>query len=89
MFYITLLFNLIFYVSAFLFFMAMANISHLQDYTGANVTVNNFLAAFLGNKSALTGGSGKVIESGPEDHIFVFYSDHGGPGVLGIAIIFC
>jgi legumain len=57
-----------------------------QDYTGANVTVNNFLAAFLGNKSALTGGSGKVIESGPQDHIFLFYSDHGGPGVLGISV---
>ena len=85
MFYITLLFNLISVtVSAFLTSMALGNISHFQDYTGANVTVNNFLAAFLGNKSALTGGSGKVIESGPEDHIFVFYSDHGGPGVLGI-----
>jgi hypothetical protein len=31
----------------------------------------------------VTGGSGKVVDSGPNDHIFVFYSDHGGPGVLG------
>jgi hypothetical protein len=23
------------------------------------------------------------VDSGPNDHIFVFYSDHGGPGVLG------
>jgi hypothetical protein len=54
-----------------------------QDYTGEDVTVNNFFAALLGNKSALTGGSGKVVDSGPNDHIFVYYSDHGGPGVLG------
>ncbi|MFQ6619138.1 hypothetical protein Gotur_001303 [Gossypium turneri] len=54
-----------------------------KDYTGENVTVNNFFAAILGNKSALTGGSGKVVNSGPNDHIFIYYSDHGGPGVLG------
>lgn len=54
-----------------------------QDYTGDDVTVNNFLAALLGNKTALTGGSGKVVDSGPDDHIFIFYSDHGGAGVLG------
>ncbi|KAK2445770.1 vacuolar-processing enzyme [Trifolium repens] len=55
-----------------------------KDYTGEDVTVNNFFAALLGNKSALTGGSGKVVDSGPNDHIFVYYSDHGGPGVLGM-----
>ncbi|KHG30636.1 Vacuolar-processing enzyme [Gossypium arboreum] len=55
-----------------------------KDYTGENVTVNNFFAAILGNKSALTGGSGKVVNSGPSDHIFIYYSDHGGPGVLGM-----
>ena len=54
-----------------------------QDYTGAEVHADNFYAALLGNKSALTGGSGKVVDSGPNDHIFVFYTDHGGPGVLG------
>ena len=29
-------------------------------------------------------GSGKVIASGPEDVVFVYYSDHGGPGILGL-----
>ncbi|THG21667.1 hypothetical protein TEA_000296 [Camellia sinensis var. sinensis] len=53
-----------------------------KDYTGENVTVNNFFSVILGNKTALTGGSGKVVDSGPTDHIFIFYSDHGGPGVL-------
>ncbi|KNA12578.1 hypothetical protein SOVF_124600 [Spinacia oleracea] len=55
-----------------------------KDYTGEDVTVNNFLAAILGNKTAITGGSGKVVNSGPNDHIFIFYTDHGGPGVLGM-----
>ncbi|XP_070009151.1 vacuolar-processing enzyme-like [Nicotiana sylvestris] len=55
-----------------------------KDYTGHHVTANNVLAVILGNKSALSGGSGKVVESGPNDHIFIFYSDHGGPGVLGM-----
>ncbi|XP_059657102.1 vacuolar-processing enzyme-like [Cornus florida] len=55
-----------------------------KDYTGEDVTVNNFFAAILGNKTALTGGSGKVVDSGPNDHIFIYYSDHGGPGVLGM-----
>ncbi|CAN6354092.1 unnamed protein product [Urochloa humidicola] len=56
-----------------------------KDYTGKDVNVNNFLAALLGNSSAVSGGgSGKVVASGPEDHVFVYYSDHGGPGVLGM-----
>lgn len=40
-------------------------------------------AVLLGNKSAVKGGSGKVIDSKPNDRIFLYYSDHGGPGVLG------
>ncbi|XP_042449893.1 vacuolar-processing enzyme gamma-isozyme-like [Zingiber officinale] len=55
-----------------------------KDYVGENANVNNFFAVLLGNKSALTGGSGKVIDSGPDDHIFIYYADHGGPGVLGM-----
>ena len=57
--------------------------NNLQDYVGDDVNVNNFFAVLLGNRTALTGGSGKVVDSGPNDHIFIFYSDHGGPGVLG------
>jgi legumain len=54
------------------------------DYTGEDVNVNNLLAVLLGDKPAITGGSGKVVNSGPDDHIFVFYSDHGSPFVLGM-----
>ncbi|XP_044495259.1 vacuolar-processing enzyme alpha-isozyme-like [Mangifera indica] len=53
-----------------------------KDYTGENINVNNFLAVILGNRTALTGGSGKVVNSGPNDHIFIYYTDHGAPGIL-------
>nr|XP_043627399.1 vacuolar-processing enzyme-like [Erigeron canadensis] len=55
-----------------------------KDYTGNDVNVNNFFAVLLGDKSKVKGGSGKVVDSGPDDRIFVYYSDHGGPGVLGM-----
>nr|P49045.1 RecName: Full=Vacuolar-processing enzyme; Short=VPE; Flags: Precursor [Glycine max]BAA06030.1 cysteine proteinase [Glycine max] len=55
-----------------------------KDYTGDNVTTENLFAVILGDKSKLKGGSGKVINSKPEDRIFIYYSDHGGPGILGM-----
>ncbi|XP_047340027.1 vacuolar-processing enzyme-like [Impatiens glandulifera] len=55
-----------------------------KDYTGNQVTKENLYAVLLGNKSALKGGSGKVLKSGPNDHVFIFYSDHGSPGVIGM-----
>lgn len=58
-------------------------ILNLQDYTGENVTAENLYAVLLGDKNKVKGGSGKVINSKPEDRIFIYYSDHGGPGVLG------
>jgi len=30
-----------------------------------------------GNKDAVVGGSGRVLESGPDDEVFLVYSDHG------------
>ncbi|KAF5741619.1 vacuolar-processing enzyme-like [Tripterygium wilfordii] len=53
-----------------------------KDYTGKHATAENLFAVILGNKSALTGGSGKVVDSGPHDHIFIYYADHGGPGIV-------
>ncbi|KAF4404585.1 hypothetical protein G4B88_005971 [Cannabis sativa] len=55
-----------------------------NDYTGKHVTSENLYAVILGNKSAVTGGSGKVLDSGPNDHIFIYYADHGAPGMLGM-----
>ncbi|XP_062074079.1 vacuolar-processing enzyme [Humulus lupulus] len=55
-----------------------------KDYTGHYVTTENLYAVLLGDKKAVKGGSGKVIDSKPNDRIFIYYSDHGGPGVLGM-----
>lgn len=55
-----------------------------KDYTGVSVTASNFYAVLLGDKKSVKGGSGKVVASKPNDRIFVYYSDHGGPGVLGM-----
>ncbi|XP_017232099.1 legumain [Daucus carota subsp. sativus] len=55
-----------------------------KDYTGDQVTAANLYAVILGDKNSVKGGSGKVVDSGPNDRIFIYYSDHGGPGVLGM-----
>ncbi|KAJ8767654.1 hypothetical protein K2173_018212 [Erythroxylum novogranatense] len=55
-----------------------------KDYTGEHVNTENLYAVLLGNKSAVKGGSGKVVDSKPNDRIFLYYADHGGPGVLGM-----
>lgn len=53
-----------------------------QDYTGEAVNVENFLNVILGNESGVTGGSGKVVKSGPNDNIFIYYADHGATGFM-------
>jgi len=43
----------------------------------------NFLNVLLGDKAAMQGiGSGKVLESGPDDNVFIFYTDHGAVGLV-------
>uniref|UniRef100_A0A1B6DRR5 legumain n=1 Tax=Clastoptera arizonana TaxID=38151 RepID=A0A1B6DRR5_9HEMI len=55
----------------------------LKDYTGKDVNVKNFLNVLSGNKTAMQGiGSGRVIDSGPNDHIFLNFVDHGSIGML-------
>jgi len=54
-----------------------------KDYTGQDVTPENFLNVLKGNKSAMAGiGSGKVINSGPDDLVFVNFADHGAPNLI-------
>jgi legumain len=53
------------------------------DYTAGDVTPTNFLKILQGDKAAMKGiGSGKVIESGPNDHVFVNFVDHGAVGIV-------
>jgi len=55
-----------------------------KDYTGHEITPENFLNILKGNAAAMNGiGSGKVIASGPNDRVFVNFVDHGAKGILG------
>lgn len=55
----------------------------LKDYTGQFVNSTNFLKVLTGDATGMRGiGSGRVIKSGPKDHVFVNFVDHGAPGLL-------
>jgi len=55
-----------------------------KDYTNKNITPKNFLAVLRGDAAAMQSvpGTGRVIDSGPNDRIFVYFADHGAPGML-------
>jgi len=50
------------------------------SYKGANVNAANFLKVLSGDTSA----PGPVLKSTAQDHVFVYYADHGGVGILGV-----
>jgi len=53
------------------------------DYSGKQITPNNFLAILRGDAASMQGvGTGRVIASGPTDRVFVYFADHGAPGFL-------
>ncbi|CAL1542423.1 unnamed protein product [Lymnaea stagnalis] len=57
----------------------------LKDYTKEEVTPEVFLKVLTGDAAGvkkLLGREGKVINSGPDDKIFVNFADHGAPGIL-------
>jgi len=45
--------------------------------------LQNFLAAIQGDEELAAAGK-KVVKSGLNDHVFIFFADHGGPGMLSI-----
>eukprot|EP00770_Monocercomonoides_exilis_P003459 MONOS_3439.1-p1 / transcript=MONOS_3439.1 / gene=MONOS_3439 / organism=Monocercomonoides_exilis_PA203 / gene_product=legumain-1 / transcript_product=legumain-1 / location=Mono_scaffold00081:51879-53906(-) / protein_length=595 / sequence_SO=supercontig / SO=protein_coding / is_pseudo=false len=49
------------------------------DYNGKQISPELFLAVISGNSSF---SKGRVINSTRSDNVFIFYSDHGAPGVL-------
>lgn len=54
-----------------------------KDYTGKDVTPQNFLKVLEGDEAAMASiGSHKVLKSGPEDRVFIFFSDHGSSGLI-------
>jgi legumain len=52
----------------------------IKDYVKHDVTPKNFLKVLLGEE--MTVGSKKTLKSGPNDHVFVFFSDHGATGLI-------
>jgi len=59
----------------------------VKDYVGRDVTPKNFLSILQGDKEAMKNiGSGKVIDSGPNDHVFVNFVDHGATGILAFPV---
>lgn len=53
------------------------------DYTGSAVTVDTFFKVLRGDAEGLKGvGSGKVVNAGPNDRIFINMDDHGSPGLF-------
>ena len=55
-----------------------------HDYTHAAVTPDVFCAVLEGNHTAVKGkGTGRVLESTTDDNVFVYYADHGAPGLVG------
>ncbi|KAK4302827.1 hypothetical protein Pmani_025113 [Petrolisthes manimaculis] len=60
-----------------------------KDYTGTDVTPENFLKVLAGDTEGLKGvGSGKVLGSGPNDRVFINLVDHGAPGIFGFPTTF-
>ncbi|XP_004517111.2 vacuolar-processing enzyme-like, partial [Cicer arietinum] len=53
-----------------------------RDYTGYEATLRNFYSILRGDKKAIRRGSGKVLDTKPEDTIFIFFSGHGNTGIL-------
>jgi len=49
-----------------------------KDYVGATVTPINFLAVIKGDRSA----GGRVLQSGPNDNVFIFMCDHGATHIF-------
>ncbi|VDO67506.1 unnamed protein product [Heligmosomoides polygyrus] len=52
------------------------------DYRGSAVTPQNFLGILKGQSHLVSGGNGRVLNTNEKDRIFVYFSDHGGVGIV-------
>ncbi|CAG2115691.1 unnamed protein product [Medioppia subpectinata] len=50
-----------------------------KDYTGEDVTPQNFLGILRGDEELVKKGK-RVLKSSPNDRVFVYLDDHGAPG---------
>ncbi len=57
----------------------------IEDYSGSDLTYMNIHHILTGNKTAMRNiGTSKVLESTSDDDVFIYYSDHGGSGVIAL-----
>merc|ERR1712056_95818 len=49
-------------------------------YKGKQVNAANFYKVLSGEENSV----GPVLKSTSKDRVFVYYTDHGGPGILGV-----
>ena len=54
----------------------------VKDYVGSQATAKNLVKVLSGVPTS--GGSGKILRSTSNDNVFVYYDDHGGPGIVAM-----
>lgn len=53
------------------------------DYKGKDVTPETFISVLKGDSAAVEGkGTGKVLKSDANSRVFIFFTDHGAPGLI-------
>jgi len=58
-----------------------------KDYTGNTVSADSFINIITGNAAAMKGvGNGKVLNSTKDDNVFIFFTDHGGTGIIAFPV---
>jgi legumain len=58
-----------------------------KDYTGSSVTAKAFLNVLTGNAQGNLGvGNGKVLNSTKDDNVFIYFTDHGGVGIIAFPV---
>ncbi|KAI6230308.1 Legumain [Aphelenchoides fujianensis] len=60
------------------------------DYSGKDITSTNYIAVLTGHKEELSlvdgsNSTGRVLQTGPNDRLFVFHFGHGEPGRVLLA----
>jgi len=55
-----------------------------KDWTGIDVNAQNFIYVITGNATMAKGR--KVLQSGPNDHVFINFVDHGATGIVAFPV---
>lgn len=58
----------------------------MAERTIASISTQTNLNGAVVQAPKVIGSSGKILKSGPEDRVFVYYADHGAPGPPSISI---